>query len=85
MIRGKFEARFSIMRKMSENHCKKKYKPAKKPIKQVKNIGQGIRKLLSDNSLKDYSMVDDTLKKADLMTKMIQNRKMSKKDVNNMA
>ena len=28
MIRGKYEARFSIVRKMSENHASKKYKKA---------------------------------------------------------
>lgn len=40
MIRGKLEAKFSIVRKMSENHAKKKYKFKKKiPIKSIKNIG----------------------------------------------
>ena len=38
MTRGKFEARFSIVRKMSENHAKKKYKQKSKGIKQIKNI-----------------------------------------------
>lgn len=43
MTRGKFEARFSIVRKMSLNHAKKKYKAkGKSEIKVVKNIGNGI-------------------------------------------
>jgi hypothetical protein len=44
MIRGKLEAKFSIVRKMSENHAKKKYKSKKEGglIKSIKNIGQGI-------------------------------------------
>lgn len=35
--------------------------------------------------MKDYSIVDDSIKKVDLVTKMISNRKMSKKEINSLA
>ena len=59
MTRGKLEAKFSIVRKMSENHAKKQFKTKRTSsgIKHVKNISQGIRKLISDK--KDYSKMEE--------------------------
>ena len=50
MVRGKIEAKFSIVRKMSENHADKKFKKKKEgKIESITCIQTGIKKLLSDN------------------------------------
>ena len=66
MTRGKFEAKFSLVRKMSENHAKKMFKKPSKSIKTIKSVGSGIKRLLSDDYKKDYSGINDTLRKSEL-------------------
>ena len=68
MIRGKVEARFSIVRKMSQNHASKKYKASgHRRFGNVKNIAQGLKKLLSDgDKRKDLSKLEESFAKAEL-------------------
>lgn len=56
MIRGKLEAKFSIVRKMSENHARKKFKLSKisNEVKPVKNISQSIKNLFQNFGKKDF-------------------------------
>lgn len=85
MTRGKFEARFSIVRKMSENHAKKKFKPRTKGVKHIKNIENGIKKLLSDNKDKDFKRVEESILKSELIAKIIKNKMQRRKGMHSLA
>ena len=79
MCRGKFEARFSIVKKMSNNNAMKKYKSAGNNIRHIKDIGSGIKKLLSEQSdHKDLSKFSESFKKAELKARVLMCSKQKK-------
>lgn len=68
MVRGKVEARFSIVRKLSQSHAVKKYKSGgHRRFANVKTIAQGIKKLLSDGDFsRDLTKLEESFTKAEI-------------------
>lgn len=83
MVRGKSEAKFSIVRKMSQNNAEKRYKIHDRQSLQ-ENIQIGIKRLLDIeiSKTRDLTKVEEIFTKAEIQAKMIKGGLSQRKGLN---